>query len=362
MSNNDRPTRLKASVKYSAVVAAALACVSSTSTVDAGAGPAAPRVAAAPVTTRNLLSVLVPALRGNRAGRLSQGVLPHPGTSGFTKLFAAGGARPAFGDVTGDRVQDAAAVILATSGAGGSDQYVEVYTNGIRRRLGQFDPAAAVPAAAHAQHANVLAMRIRGQRVLVDFVTHSYVNGKPSYWSARLGWSGRRIVHQVSSGTGVTRTGLWSDPRLVLTPNRLGGVLVGSTRKAAQVAAGMYFDLSGDGYHYSSAEPRGYPHDYVGLGRYGRVRCVGVEQSGRTGQTIVTPAGVQLGDPMRKVRRVYGARAHWVPAPTGGGMTHNYGWVVHTNRGTLTFFTYSGSVITGMAAGDRFTTPNSCTG
>ena len=166
---------------------AASACPASAATVVRTGATSASSHRAHAITKRDLLSAPVPSLRGNPAGHLKNGVLPHPSGGGSVGLVQSGPGAPAYGDVTGDKVRDAAAVIVATSGAGGGDEYVEVYT-GFAHRLGQFNPAGAVTGL----HAFVMAMTIRSKRVLIDFGVQMF-SGTITYWSASLTWQNGRL-------------------------------------------------------------------------------------------------------------------------------------------------------------------------
>ena len=130
-----------------------------------------------------------------------------------------------------------------------------------------------------------------------------------------------------------------------------------------QDASGFAFDGQGDGYHYPTNLPAGYPHLYVGATSSNRVRCVGAEITGRSPQRVATPKRVGVGDPVAKIRKIYGSRAHFVKAPTRGGLTDYAGYTVTSNHHTLVFFFPAGSkTILGIAGGPAGSTPNSCTG
>jgi pimeloyl-ACP methyl ester carboxylesterase len=142
-----------------------------------------------PVTAADLLTAPVPALRGNPAGRLVNGTLPNPFLGGLVKLTQTGGGAPARGDFTGDGVSDSAAVIGATSGAGGWDEVVELYTNG-DHLLGGFDPAGAT----NSYHAQIQAMVVRSGEVLLDWQSLQNAAGQNTLWSAHLRWDGHKVV------------------------------------------------------------------------------------------------------------------------------------------------------------------------
>jgi pimeloyl-ACP methyl ester carboxylesterase len=314
-----------------------------------------------PVTEQELLSAPVPSLRGEPAGHLVNGQLPNAG-NGAVGLETTGGAAPAFGDMTGDGVGDAAAVLSATSGAGGGDEYVELYTDGADlTRLAELDPVAA---AGHVDgHAFVLAMVVRGGDVLIDWETEQTGLGVYRFWSARLHWNGHSIqIGDLAEHTGITGSQLWSDPQLTITPTSLGRVKIGMSQAQAEAAAGFSFGVGGDGYVYPDVGPTGGAHLYVAAGPGFPVRCVGAED-GVGVQTVTTPEGVKIGDPASKVTAVYGARATYVPAPSDGGMSPHDGYVVREGDGALAFMLDDQTnTVAGIAGGPSGLTPSSCTG
>jgi pimeloyl-ACP methyl ester carboxylesterase len=314
-----------------------------------------------PVTEPELRSAPVPSLRGEPAGHLVNGQLTNAG-NGTVALKITGGSAPAFGDITGDGVGDAAAVIGATSGAGGEDEYVELYTNsGNLTRLAEFDPVAA--AGGLDGHAFVLAMVIRGGDVLIDWETEQTGPGIFRFWSARVHWNGHSVeVHDLAEHTGITGSQLWSDPHLTITPTSLGQVKIGMTQDQAEVAAGFSFGVGGDGYVYPDLGPTGGAHLYVAAGPGFPVRCVGAE-GGVGVQTVATPEGVKIGDPAGKVTAVYGGRAAYMPAPSDGGMSPHDGYVVREGNGALVFMLNDQThTVAGIAGGPSDLTPSSCTG
>lgn len=310
-----------------------------------------------PVTDADLLSAPVPALRGNPAGPLVNGRL-NGGGGGSTLLKLTGGAAPAHGDFTGDGVPDAAAVIGSTSGAGGQDQYVELYTDG-DHLLGGFDPTSVDP---HGVHAYVMAMIVRDKSVLLDWSTDHGAAGRRAFWSGRLTWdSGKVVLSELAQHTGITGSGLWSDQALTISPQGLGAVHIGMTRAQAQDAEGLYFDGFGDGAYYPTELPPGYPHDYVDAGS-GMVICVGAQGDGSSAQQVSTLQGVRLGDTVAKMKDVFGSSATYVPAPQGGQAPRD-GYVVSSRAGTTVFTPDpAGRTIVGITAGGANLTPSSCTG
>jgi hypothetical protein len=137
------------------------------------------------------------------SGRLVNGALPRS-DGGETQLVTSGGGAPALGDFTGDGVPDAAAVINASGGAGGADEYVELYTNKDHLLRG-FDPVTAVP---QAIHAHVMAMVVRGGDVLLDWQAYTMTPFQSWFLSAHLHWDGQHVVvADLLPHTGVTGSG-----------------------------------------------------------------------------------------------------------------------------------------------------------
>jgi hypothetical protein len=165
----------------------ALRTVTGTNTTTWKVSPQQP--ATASVTAADLLSAPVPALRGNPAGRLVNGKLPNPFQGGLVELSQSGGTAPARGDFTGDGVSDAAAVIGATSGAGGWDVVVELYTNR-DHLLGGFDPAGA----SNFEHATIRTMVVRNGEVVLHWDAFNMSDGRAGSWSAHLRWDGHKVV------------------------------------------------------------------------------------------------------------------------------------------------------------------------
>jgi hypothetical protein len=155
--------------------------------------------------------------------------------------------------------------------------------------------------------------------------------------------------------------GQWTASPLTISPQALGAVQIGMTLSAAEDAAGIPFDGSGDGFSYPTTLPTGFPHLYVGLGANGLVDCVGAEEQSSS-VNVVTPQGFSLGGTTSQLKAVYGAQLQYVPAPTTGGMTDDAGYVVTQSSGNIVFTPDStNTLITGIAAGPNLE-PNSCTG
>lgn len=293
-----------------------------------------------PVTLADLLSAPVPALRGNPAQNMVNGKIPRPYLGGGVELVTTGGGAPAYGDLNGDGVPDAAAAVSATSGAGGDEDYVQLYTDG-HHRLGQFDPGGA----SQRQHGIILAMIIRNGEVLIDWIAFDGAGYRITFGSAHLRWDGSRVVaSQLLDRTGATGSGFLSDPALQLRPDGLGAVKIGMSYDAAAAAAGTTFQAVGDGVSYAENLPKGSYAIHVSGGyidgsgvSHGEVQCIGIDGSPVHAQQVTTPEGFQLGQTVNQLKRLYGSRLTYVPNPYAGGLAPENGYVLKAGTGELVF-------------------------
>ncbi|MFC9872674.1 hypothetical protein [Nocardia salmonicida] len=281
----------------------------------------------------------VPALRGNPAGRLRAGVFTNPNGNGITQLAPAA-PPPAFGDLTVDHIDDAAVTISSTSGAGGSDDYVEIYSD--HRRIGEFVPVA--PA-----HAEVTRLLITDGVLSVEWTAFDY-SGQRAKHTARLRIEGDRVVPVADSPS--NSAGRWTEPDVTITARSLGAVVVGMSLAQAEQNAGLTFDGRGSGAHYAVRQG---PHLYV-VGD--PATCAGAGLTSTPSQTVHTPEGVALGDPESRITTVYGTRASFVPAT--GGRTPAAGYVVDFGPDVLAF-SVRDAVITRIVGGPGVT-PSTCGG
>jgi hypothetical protein len=136
------------------------------------------------------------------------------------------------------------------------------------------------------------------------------------------------------------------------------------TLDEAQQAAGVTFDGNGDSASYPTKLPAGDAHPFVDSGPDGHVFCIGVSRDQSTTQTVVTPEGFMLGQPLSKLRTVYGNRLVHVPKPAQGiGPTDGY---IVAEPGGLLAFPVSGDTVEAITAGingfdGKSLTPSSCT-
>ncbi len=123
------------------------------------------------------------------------------------------------------------------------------------------------------------------------------------------------------------------------------------TPAQAQAAAGVVLTMVGDGVYKAvnaANVPTGDPGLSASFGAspFGWL-CASVVPGS---PNVTTPSGVHLGDPVQKLTTVYGSRAHYVPAPTTGGISPRAGYVVSEPSGNVVFLV-SGAMITAIAAG-----------
>jgi hypothetical protein len=163
-----------------------------------------------------------------------------------------------------------------------------------------------------------------------------------------------------TSTTTTPSGGDWNSPNLTITTDSLGPVTVGMTLQQAEGAAGLTFDGSGDGMYYPTSLPI---HLYVGLGSDGTAFCVGAsnQASGGSGVTVTTPSGFTFGESVQQLLSVYGSRATYVPAPSGG-LSSSPGYVVTTSSGSLAFAVDPSTNTVYDIVGGPNVTPNSCPG
>jgi hypothetical protein len=155
----------------------------------------------------------------------------------------------------------------------------------------------------------------------------------------------------------------WNQPTLTISPTALGAVTLGDNLSVAQEAAGETFDGTGDGFYYSRAHDGTGLHLFVGVSTGKTVHCVGAEliiSPHAPKQRVVTPEGFTLGGTVQQLLGIYGSRARYVPAPSGG-MTTNAGYVVKEGVGALAFAVHQNKVFE-IAGGPATITPNTCTG
>ncbi len=136
------------------------------------------------------------------------------------------------------------------------------------------------------------------------------------------------------------------------------------TLAEAQTAARVEFDASADGAYYPTTLPTGYPHLYVAEVLNNTLACFGAEIADPSthAQVVSTPEGFRLGDTVQTLKSVYGRRAKYLPA-SSGGIAPRTGYVVAEPRGNLAFYVDSTNTwVLGIKGGGPDLTPSSCSG
>jgi hypothetical protein len=131
-----------------------------------------------------------------------------------------------------------------------------------------------------------------------------------------------------------SNAGHWLSPSLVITPESLGAVKVGTTLEAAEGAAGIIIENTGE--DIFSPEPGiGRPGLYLNLNSSNRVNCVGAQLTDR--RTVSTMEGFRLGESILQLKRLYGQGLRFVQSATGGFMGNLSGYVLSESSGNLVF-------------------------
>ena len=158
----------------------------------------------------------------------------------------------------------------------------------------------------------------------------------------------------------------WASRQLTITPRSLGQVVVGMSLADAQAAAGLPFDGAADGAFYPTTLPTGFPHLFVNEDANNLVSCVGAEVTQdpppNRFQFVSTREGFLLGETVQQLLTIYGHRARFVPAPSGG-ISPRAGYIVREAGGNLAFYLNSTQTrIYGIKGGGADLTPSSCNG
>ena len=161
----------------------------------------------------------------------------------------------------------------------------------------------------------------------------------------------------------VAPSGLWTGTQLEITPRSLGGVELGMTLAQAGSAAGVAFDGAADSAFFPTTLPSDYPHLFVNEAPGNTVSCVGAEMNPaiRTPQAVTTPEGFRIGDTVQQLLAIYGSRAHYSPAPSGGIAARD-GYVVEETNGDLAFDVDDATNTIFAIKGGTGLTPSSCNG
>lgn len=147
---------------------------------------------ARPVRAKDLLSAPIPAACTHPAGRLKNGSLPGLGPSeGFATIDITGRTTvpPAIGDVTGDGVADAVAMLHCSAGGVDWPQILLLYTSGTKL-LASVDLSNLTPA----EHAAPVLLRISKRAVIVEWQTHDGCCSNSRFWGATFRWQPGKLL------------------------------------------------------------------------------------------------------------------------------------------------------------------------
>jgi len=165
---------------------------------------------------------------------------------------------------------------------------------------------------------------------------------------AALTTTGVVLVTHTGNSTAVQ----WVGAHLItIAPRNLGAVTVGMTLAQASAAAGEPIVEVGDGF--------GYPNAYSesGLAIQGvPVDCVRASVAPAM-PAVQTPQGFQVGGTVTALKRLYGSRLRFMPAPASG-YSPQPGYVVSFPNGNLAFIVSKGTV-TAIVGGMK-ATPSTC--
>lgn len=172
--------------------------------------------------------------------------------------------------------------------------------------------------------------------------------------------SGLRQVSIYHQG-GLTSHVGWQGSVVAISPDSLGAVRIGMTPSQASEAAGVELLPIGDGeFSPATPPPSGYAQMWVDSGTKGHsVACV-VANGTPTAQEVETPEGFPLGGTVAQLKKVYGAKAVFAPAPTSG-ISPASGYIVKEDGGILAFVVRNDQV-TQIIGGPNGTTPSLCGG
>jgi hypothetical protein len=172
------------------------------------------------------------------------------------------------------------------------------------------------------------------------------------------GCSARLAQPTPSASASHTHTALkaWVSGHLVITQDSLGAVTIGMTLGQASTAAGEPLMPIGDSVYY----PRG--DEATGLSVQalrGTIGCVSAsDYSGDPVPHVTTAQGFPLGGTLARLKAVYGASLHYVPAPSGG-IQIRPGYVVSLPGGNLSFYVSRG-IVRNISAGPAVLPSTDC--
>ena len=150
-----------------------------------------------PGVLQRLYTAPVPSLCEHPAGTLADGSLPGLASNqGYVTLLAKDSENVsdmlAIGDVTGDGVDDTAAVFLCSQGGVNWPENIVLYSSSMHI-LGSFDLGDVSPTD---EHADIERMKIHDGNVLLTWTSYQGAGFCLKKWSGKLHWDGRSLTMQ----------------------------------------------------------------------------------------------------------------------------------------------------------------------
>jgi hypothetical protein len=164
------------------------------------------------------------------------------------------------------------------------------------------------------------------------------------------------------AGAPLNPYGPWTAGVVGVTGSRIGAVTIGMTTAQAEHASGLTPWTTSGGY-FRPASPRpGFDKMFFREdGTPGLVSCIGAQQAApiSLGQRVQTAVGVGVGDPVVKLRTVYGTQLRQVRKPSSGAGA-SAGYLLSTSSGRISFATDDAATrVTGIGVGPS-ATPSTC--
>jgi hypothetical protein len=155
----------------------------------------------------------------------------------------------------------------------------------------------------------------------------------------------------------------WTASSLIITATSLGAVKNGMTLAQAENAAGLDFPGSGNGAHYPTLTSPHAPHLYIRpTGDTNFPPCLGAQGDGKGTPTVSTAEGFRLGDPVRRLKGIYGSALTYTPRPDAG-LSPRAGYTLKEPAGSIIFVIDPATdTITEIASSTQSLTPSGCPG
>ena len=164
------------------------------------------------------------------------------------------------------------------------------------------------------------------------------------------------------SAAAVNPFGSWMASIIDVDGTHVGAVTIGMSTAQAEHASGLTPWTAAGGFYRPAGLRPGFDRMFFREdGTAGRVSCIGAEQSAPVflGQRVQTTAAVGVGDPVVRLRAVYGSQLHEIPKPASGS-TASAGYILTVPGGRISFATDDARTrITGIGVGPN-ATPSTC--